>query len=269
VHLSNLFRKTPRELPASGVVFEKPRLIRSLDDCYFYHTTELPEFGIQQGHWDLRGRFDDYIGQVDVDGKSVLDIGTATGFLSFEAERRGATRVVSFDMSDIRQQTFVPFPNKRAKYDPAGWRAEYSGWMERWKNAYWLCHRVFGSRAEVFYGDILELPPALGRFDVVIVGSVLEHLRDPVQALESIVRVTGETLVVVTPILEQDEPVAQFEPRAANADQDFTWWTYSRGLYRELLGILGFEIERITVAEYWHEYAQRNEPRTTLVARRR
>jgi SAM-dependent methyltransferase len=246
--------------------FAKPRRIERLEDCYFYHTMELPEFGVVKGHWDLRGKFDDYIGNVAVKGKSVLDVGTATGFLSFGAERRGASRVVSFDMSDVRQQTFVPFPQNRPRRDPAEWHEYYSNWMDRWKNAYWLCHRLLDSKADVLYGNIHALPIELGTFEVTIVGSVLEHLRDPVSALESIARVTGNTLVLVTPMLETDEPIARFEPRAAVPAQDFTWWTYSAGLYRELLGILGFRIERITRAEYWHEHEQRNEMRTTIVA---
>ena len=86
----------------------KPRHIDSLDDCYFYHTMDLPEFGVVRGHWDLRGRFEDYLSGVPVAGKSVLDVGAATGFLSFEAERRGA-RVLSVDMSDVHQQKFLPF----------------------------------------------------------------------------------------------------------------------------------------------------------------
>ena len=30
-----------------------------------------------------------------------------------------------------------------------------------------------------------------------------------------------------------------------NSDQDYTWWFYSLGLYRQVLGILGFKIEKI------------------------
>ena len=249
-------------------MFAPPRFVERLEDCYFYHTMELPEVGLQRGHWDLRGKFDDYIGRVDLQGKTVLDVGTATGFLSFEAERRGAKRVVSFDMSEVRQQTFVQFAGARHVHERETWEPEYAGQIERWKNAYWLCHRLLQSKADVFYGDIGELPEELGTFDVTIVGSVLEHLRDPVRALESVARVTGETLVIVTPMLEDKEPVARFEPRAANPEQNYTWWTYSSGLYRELLAILGFRLERTTIAEYWHEYAQRSEPRTTLVATR-
>lgn len=250
-------------------MFAAPRFVPSLEDCYFYHTMDLPGHGVVRGHWDLRGRFEDYISHVDLGRKSVLDVGAASGFLSFEAERLGASRVVSFDMSDVRQQAFVPFPQNLPTRDPDDWIARYTIGIERWKNAYWFAHRLLGSRAAVFYGDIHDLPPALGRFDVTLVGSVLEHLRDPSKALESITRVTAGTLVIVTPVIDSDETIARFEPRLAAPENDYTWWTYSTGLYRELLGILGFEIERITTAEYRHDYARRDEPRTTLVATRR
>lgn len=249
-------------------MFAEARNIERVEECYFYHTMDLPRLGLIKGHWDLRQNFGDYVGHVPLERKSVLDVGTATGFLSFEAERRGARRVVSFDMSDVRQQAFVPFPQNPPQREPNEWLARYSAEMERWKNAYWLAHRLLGSKAEAFYGDIYDLPLELGKFDVVLVGSVLEHLRDPIKALEAITRLATETLVIVTPILEDNEPLARFEPRISAPQNDYTWWTYSTGLYRELLGILGFQIDRITTAEYWHEYAQRLEPRTTLVASR-
>jgi len=248
------------------VEFAKPRRVESPEGCFFYHTVELPAFGVVHGQWDLRGKFEEYVGGVDVAGKSVLDVGTATGFLSFEAERRGATRVVSFDMSDVRQQTLLPFKDKLYYQDRERWAELYGAEMERWKDAYWLCHRLLESRAEVFYGSVYELPPALGRFDVVVVGSVLEHLSDQVSALASIARVTGETLVVVTPLLETEERVARFEPLASNPDYDYTWWTYSVGVYREVLQMLGLRVERVTKGSYYYDYAGRWEERFTVVA---
>jgi SAM-dependent methyltransferase len=229
---------------------------------------DLPGFGVIQGHWDLRGHFEDYISAVVVNSKSVLDVGTATGFLSFEAERMGASRVVSFDMSDVRQQTFLPFKDKLYFRDHERWAAQYGAEIEMWKNAYWLSHRLLHSRAEVFYGNIYQLPRQLGQFDIAIVGAVLEHLSDQVSALASIARLTRETLVLVTPVLETEEPVARFEARANNPGADYTWWTYSVGVYREVLGMLGFRIERITRASYLHVYDGRLEERPTLVASR-
>src|SRR5215208_6836094 len=146
---------------------------------------ELPTFGVVRGQWDLRGKFEEYVGGVDVAGKSVLDVGTATGFLTFEAEKRGASRVVSFDQNDGAEQTFLPFKDKLYYRDRARWAEQYRAEIERWKNAYWLSHRLLSSKAEVYYGNVYQLPVDLGEFDIAIVGSVLEHLSDPITALAS------------------------------------------------------------------------------------
>ena len=82
---------------SQSIEFAKPLDVESPEGCFFYHTVELPTFGVVHGQWDLRGKFEEYVSGVEVEGKSVLDVGTATGFLSFEAERRGAARVVSHD----------------------------------------------------------------------------------------------------------------------------------------------------------------------------
>ena len=254
------------EVKKTGALFAETRRVESLDDCYFYHTMELPHFGVVRGHWDLRGRFEDYVGGVSVEGKSVLDVGAATGFLSFESERQGASRVVSFDMSDVRQQAFVPFKGKLYREDYESWVYYHTLTVEKWKNAYWLCHRLLGSKADVYYGDVYRLPSELGEFDVVIAGALLEHLSDPVAALISIARLTRETLVLVTPLIQTDERIARFEPSADRPADDYTWWTYSVGLYREVLAILGFRIEKISYGNYYHEYEKRLEERPTIVA---
>jgi SAM-dependent methyltransferase len=246
-----------------------PRRIERLEDCFFYHAIDLPGFGLIPAHWDLRGRFGDYIGGVDVRGKSVLDIGTATGFLSFEAEKHGATRVLSFDQRDGADQRFLPFKDKPAYRDPAGWAEQYRAEIERWKNGYWLSHRLLGSKAEAFYGDIYDLPKELGEFDIAIVGSVLEHLSDPITALASIARLTKERIIVVTPLLETEDRIARFEGKADRPEADFTWWTYSLGVYREVFGMLGFEIEKVSRSSYRYMFGDRDEERSTIVATRR
>lgn len=248
------------------LLLASPRFIDRLEDCFFYHAMELPNFGLVRAHWDLRGRFDDYIGGVEVRGKSVLDVGAATGFLSFEAEQRGAARVLSFDMSDARQQTFLPFKDKLYFRDRERWATQYGAEIEQWKNAYWLCHRLLKSKAQVYYGNIYELPVELGQFDIAIVGSVLEHLPDQITALASIARLTKETIVLVSPLLQTEERIARFEALAGNPDADFTWWTYSLGVYREVFGMLGFRIAKVSHEKYYYMYGDRMEGRSTIVA---
>lgn len=228
---------------------------------------ELPELGVVEGLWDLRGKFDEYVGGVELAGKSVLDIGTASGFLTFEAEKRGAS-VLSFDMSSVEHQHLLPFKDKPYYLNHEQWLKDANPFMETWKNAYWLGHRLLNSQAKVYYGDVYALPPALGSFDMTIVGSVLEHLRDPVSAMGSIARLTKETMIIVTPLIETDEPIARFEPTADNPDQDYTWWIYSTGVYREVLGMLGFKITQMNTGSYFYAYGKRDETRTTIIATR-
>ena len=72
-------------------IFAAPLNVDNVADCYFYHTMELPGHGVIEGRdWDLRGRVDEYLGKVDFAGQRVLEIGPASGFLTFEMENRGA-----------------------------------------------------------------------------------------------------------------------------------------------------------------------------------
>jgi SAM-dependent methyltransferase len=256
--------KPPKE--TRRITMAQPRHVEELSDCFFYHTMALPGFGEVRGHWDLRGRFNEYIGGVDLRDKSVIDVGAATGFLSFEAEKNGAKRVVSFDIGDASRQKFLPFKEKLYYRDPARWFDQYNAEIEQWKNAYWLCHRLLESNAEVFYGDIYELPTDLGVFEVALVGSVLEHLSDQISALASIARLTKETMVVVSPLLDTDERIAQFGALADRPENDFTWWIYSKGVYREVFKMLGFSIRSIKRGEYYYHYGDRFETRHTIVA---
>ena len=137
----------------------------------------LKEVGIG---WDLRETINEYLGGFDFRGKRALDVGTASGFLSFEMEKRGA-EVVSFDMATSAQWQLVPF---RAKgFDYAQAQANMQTDVEPIRNAYWLAHRLLKSHARVFYGDIYNIPEEIGEFDVVFLGMVLPHLREPFYAL--------------------------------------------------------------------------------------
>src|SRR4051812_37484330 len=86
---------------AAPVQYETPQPVAGVGDCWFYHVMDLPGAGKVGGQWDLRGQVDEYLGGFDFRGKRVLDVGAASGFLTFEMEKRGAD-VVSFDMKDNR-----------------------------------------------------------------------------------------------------------------------------------------------------------------------
>lgn len=220
-----------------------------LAECGFYHTVELPSYGLQEGHWDLRGRFDEYTGGVELDGRSLLDVGTATGYLSFEAELRGAI-VTSFDVANVDQVRYLPMRNADYVYAHDVWRARTAKNIERMKNGYWLSHRDLGSRARCFYGDVYDLGPALGEFDVVVVGQLLIHLRDGVAALAAAASVCRDTIVIVEGSIDDDSPVALLAARHDRPEVAYAWYQYSHGWYRQVLAMLGFTSVTITSGVY-------------------
>jgi hypothetical protein len=61
------------------------------------------------GPVDLRGKADEYLGHYYFAGKRVLEVGPASGFFSFELEKRGA-EIVVVDVGDERAWDFVPYP---------------------------------------------------------------------------------------------------------------------------------------------------------------
>ena len=232
-----------RETPYSNIssIEASPLYVNDPQGCYFYHTVNLPMFGLQDGGWDLRDRFEDYIGDVALDGKRVIDIGTASGFLSFEAERHGAREVVSFDLDSADRQTLLPFADSAYVEDHAAWSRAQSAAFMTWKKAYWLSHRLLKSKARVVYGNVYEPPAGLGTFDVVILGAILEHLVDPLSALTAVARLTSDMLVINTDFFDSSEPVAAFKGRAERPEMSFIFWTYSIPLYNEFMAIMGFE----------------------------
>jgi hypothetical protein len=230
-----------------------PASIPTLDDCLFYHTMELPGVGLVAGSWDLRGRFDEYVGGVGLAGRSVLDVGTASGFLSFEAERRGARAVTSFEAGSVdllqRNPGFVE-PDRR---------------LEMQINSYRLAHHLLGSRAVPVYGDVYRLRDVVPAHEVVLVGQILVHLRDPFGALQEIAGRCERTLVIAEGMFEHPDPIAVYLGESTpNA-----WLHWSTTLYRQFLDKLGFEVVSIRSGSYRCNSRDKNEQVWTLVAQRR
>lgn len=240
----------------------------AFQDCHFYHCIELPGHGLVKGSWDLRGRVKDYIGNVNVRGKRCLDVGTASGFLSFELEKLGAAEVVSFDADSPTRVHEIPFHNSLFVNDHARWLEQAGDWLRRLKNSYRYSHRLLNSRARPVYGSIYDLPAdQLGRFDVAVIGMLLVHLRDPIGALASVSRVLkpdGE-LVITEGMLPTEEPVARL-----HGDPPGSWWAFSVGMYRKVFRMLGLEVARLTRNKYrcLEEPYAGNIEVGTLVARR-
>lgn len=247
------------------MIYVEPWPVPDVRDCGWYHTLDLPG-GTVTGEWDLRGRFDDYTGHIGFSGKRVLDIGTANGFLTWEAEKRGA-EVVSFDLDHASRQKLLPFRDSIYMKDRAESERQREVFFNSLKRGYWYCHHAFASRARVHYGDIERLPSELGRFDIALFCSVLEHLPDHIQAIASAASL-ADTLVLTGPLTASDNRSAEFAGYASAPASNFSFWRYSIGVYREVFAMLGFEIARVTKSEYRHVQTPAPIAIPTIVAQR-
>lgn len=229
-------------------IFATPRRVEDIADCYFYHTMELPGRGVIEGKdWDLRGRVDEYLGNVDFAGQRVLEIGPASGFLTFEMEKRGAD-VVSIEVTDDHGWDFVPYP--KARLDEVFGPREIV--MRQLKNSYWFSHAALQSRAKVYYGDAYNLPAALGDFDIAVMGAVLLHCRDPLRIVEQGAK-RAKTLIIVDkfhPDLE-GAPVCRLAPTPENFIWH-TWWHFSTQFITQFLAVMGFPSSKTTTHEQVH-----------------
>jgi O-methyltransferase len=228
-------------MPASEPLYATPLTVQSSEDCHFYHVMAVPGEGVVGGQFDLRGGERDYLGHVSLDGRRVLEIGPANGFLTFHMESAGAS-VVAVELGPDADWDIVP----HAELDLVAIKEERRQIMERLRNGFWWAHERMGSRAQVHYGDVYALPDALGEFDIAVMAAVLRHTRDPLRIIEGSARHAAS--VVITEMYYPDldgVPVTRLVPSAKDPAWD-TWWDFSPDLLVGFLEVLGFDQTAVT-----------------------
>lgn len=261
-------------------IYAPERTVTDPGECVFYHTMDVPGHGVMAGSWDLRGREDVYLGNVDFRNKRVLDVGAASGVLSFHAEQKGA-EVVSYDLSEEYCWDYVPlFETNHKQFE-----TENKELIRKINSAYWLCHKAYKSKAKVVHGTVYEIPRAIGKVDIAVLGMILEHVRDPFLALQNVLRLTKETVVIAEIYPKPDivrrvlnglrfpfetlevirRPNARFMPDCKKSLRG-VWWMLSPKILQQMLGVLGFE--DVTITYHWQKYYQRKWRTYTIVGRR-
>jgi hypothetical protein len=110
-----------------------------------------------KGYYDHRSVVDQYGIPASLEGKTVLDVGTADGFWAFELERRGASRVVGINIARYGDFDWLPWVR-----DALGPRADINGRMR-----FELAHAMRDSKVEFEVCSVYDLSPErVGTFDV-------------------------------------------------------------------------------------------------------
>jgi len=135
-----------------------------------YHKLFFPDGTILNGKFDMSKYLKFYNIPDDLSGMTVLDVGSSTGFFSFEFSKRGASRVVG-----IHNEPNSEVPN--------------------------AMNNLMGTNVEFMTKDLFTLDESFGKFDLVFCSNVLQHVSDQVGALRKLRMVTKEHAIICTSII--------------------------------------------------------------------
>ena len=163
-----------------------------------------------------------------LEGMTVLDVGAGNGFFSFEAERRGANRVLATD-----------------SYAWQTWDG---------KSGFNLARRALNSKVQALEIDVLDLSPdKIGTFDLVLCLGVLYHMRHPLLSLEKVFSVTGNQLILETTVelFSEERPAMVFYPGTEFANDPTNWCGANPAAVIAMLKTVGFsKVELVSLVDF-------------------
>jgi ubiquinone/menaquinone biosynthesis C-methylase UbiE len=158
---------------------------------------------------------------VDIDGKTVVDLGCGDGQWSIEISNHHNPKLIGIDYNDLR--------------------------LERYKQ------HIPGAEAK--FGSCLEIPLDDNTADVVMFHQVLEHIPQPVDALKEVYRVLkpGGWLMLSVPNegtwLKQQVQYRWLEPHALKSTDHVNFFTASS--LRNILRNNGFKVKKLDTVGFY------------------
>ena len=211
----------------------KPEDVRPrIDDLRWWHSIEVSTGVVTPGGWDLRPTARKMPWPA-VAGKRCLDVGTMDGFWAFEMEARGASEVVATDLLRSREHD-VPAGHPHSD-------------TTRSNEAFNRARELRNSAVMFEECNVYDLDPSVhGLFDIVMMGYVLQMVRDPLRvlvALRSVCR--GHLLLLDTvsaPLSLLPSPLARLSARHGYSE----WFVFNRACLCRAVTLAGFTVEAVT-----------------------
>jgi|SRR3972149_7133415 len=176
-----------------------------------YHRLDLGNGLVICGDYDMTKYVQHYNLPADLRGKTVLDVGTSSGYFALECARRGA-RVMGIDIWDSTPVVRIA--------------------------------ELLNLEIRYVVKSVYDLDPSIGPFDLVISGSLMLHLPDVVGIIRKIRSVCSGMTVISTACTQDSEtnlrPLLEFVgQKAAEADY-WTYWSFSAEALKKMLLVCGF-----------------------------
>ena len=241
-------------------------MVKIPKNCKFYHVQEIQ--GLDKptkGPFDLRKNVYQLLGDCDYKNKSVLELGPASGFITFFLENLGA-KVSCIDLS-VKNDEWDTIPHVNVNWKKKQRLAMKD--LSKVRNAFWFAHKQNKSNAKLIKTNIVKLPKSLPIHDYGLIATVLLHIQNPFLALRNMCSKVKERIIIsdlvddmgivstkhrfkfsnISKSLSSDyfnkNTFIKFLPRSnvMNLNYD-TWWKLSPATIIEMMSILGFKKEK-------------------------
>jgi tRNA (mo5U34)-methyltransferase len=247
--------------------FEKAKNLGypDLGRYFWYHTVDLGNGLITPGCYDYRPSLPAFGFPNDMQGISALDVGSATGFFAFEFEKRGAS-VTSIEIPSLADWDCFPgetsqqlIEKTKKELGKGGWSPNHESLQDLFANStpqelygytldgpFRFCHKQLRSKVQRRYLRIYDLSvAALGnkKFDLVVLGDILWHTINPLQALAAAAAVCSGTLIIAQDLQDHvsPHPVMLYIGGNKAGEDSAAWWVPNAPWFEQVLTKLGFK----------------------------
>jgi 2-polyprenyl-3-methyl-5-hydroxy-6-metoxy-1,4-benzoquinol methylase len=217
---------------------------------YWYHSYYFDNGFERRGDYDIGQTIESY-GFPELEGLDVLDIGTGSGWFATYFEQQGAN-VTTVDVRGMADYDLwgrysyddisveKPAPDRLDEGRPV-YTSPVSG-------GFWVMKDILGLRARYLNARVYDIAPELfdGRtFDLVFMGAVLMHVRDPLRAMMAARSVCRGLFVAnsVEPSVESPLPIMEF---LNDEHRILAWWAQNRACLDVMARSVGFQEVDVT-----------------------
>jgi len=216
---------------------------------WWYHSYYFDNGFSVRGDYDIGLDVADYGFPESMEGLRVLDIGTGAGWFAFYFEQLGADVVTVdargyCDFDVYGRGGYPPIEQEGRPPDRTGEDGApvYFGPVSR---GFWIMKEILGSSVQFRNSRVYDIDPALfsgQKFDVVFLGAILCHLRDPIGALMAARSVCRHRVIASTPVIlgetEPDILPRQYLPYTSI--DKISWWLPNEACFKHWFLAAGF-----------------------------
>jgi SAM-dependent methyltransferase len=215
---------------------------------WWYHSYYFDNGFAIRGDYDIGADVAGYGFPESMEGLRVLDIGTGAGWFAFYFEQQGA------DVTTVDARGYCDFDvYGRAGYSPMekgrtpDRQAEDGSpiYYSPVSRGFWIMKDLLGSRVKFRNARAYDVSPELfggEKFDLVFLGAILCHLRDPIGALMAARSVCRHRVIASTPIVigETDPGILPRQYLPYTGVDKISWWLPNEACFNHWFRAAGF-----------------------------